>query len=105
MSETGPTLIEVLDKMKRYVEMPRENQPDNCPFDESERKVFEQHYHTLLSQCPAFANHKCPFDHAHSMSDLHQSVKNLPHDQVKRCPAFDDHHGDLMRVLTKDVQE
>ena len=105
VEQTGPTMVEVLEKMKNFVELPRDQQPSTCPLNEAERNVFEQHYNSLLSQCPAFSNHKCPFDHAHSMKDLHDSVKNIPHDQVKKCPAFDSHHGDLMTILSKDVQE
>ncbi len=102
---SAPTIVEVLNKMKEYVETPVEKQPHICPLNEQERKVFEEHYHTLLDQCPAFANHKCPFDHVHSMNEIHEKIKHINHEEVKKCPAFDDKHGELMKVLKKDIEE
>ena len=89
--------------MKEYAELPTDQKPDHCPLDKKDQEVFLGHYRNLMSQCPAFEQHKCPFDHVKTVDDIHGIVQHINSQKIRECPAFDEKHGDLMSMLRNDL--
>ncbi|KAL9649898.1 hypothetical protein ABK040_011371 [Willaertia magna] len=101
------TIDQVLEKMREFLEMPEDQQPKECPFSE-EKKVFVQHNQQLVTQCPAFHSHKCPFDHIHDMEHLKKKISNIPSLKT-RCPVMAESHpnshGKLVDILEYEAEK
>ncbi|KAG2392736.1 hypothetical protein C9374_011461 [Naegleria lovaniensis] len=120
MSATsGPTLDQVLEKLRQYLEgrsstttttsTPHENEEDECPFTSEERDLFIQHYSkSFLEKCPAFSSHQCPFVKIQNYSQLEQIMHKIPRHKLTECPVMHlphpNAHGPLVDHVQKELE-
>jgi hypothetical protein len=97
----------VMEKMREYAETPEDQKPKECPYSEEERKKIIEMNHKTLSQCPAFKDHKCPFQSVKTMDDIQKIARSVS-DLKSRCPAMHENHpnphGKLMDFIEKQAE-
>ncbi|EFC43028.1 predicted protein [Naegleria gruberi] len=100
---SAPTIEQVLLKLKTHLSLTEEEQAKECPFTADEKKVFIENHGQIVSGCPAFSNHGCPFTQIHTLKTLKEKVGHIQ-GLENRCPAMANSSSthDVIAQLLKD---
>ncbi|KAF0975181.1 hypothetical protein FDP41_005934 [Naegleria fowleri] len=106
-ASSGPTLDQVLEKLRQYLEgTAKSREESTCPFTPEERDLFIQHYSkSFLEKCPAFFSHQCPFVKLKNYSQFEEIMHKIPRNKLSECPVMHLNHPNPHGKLVDQVQK